>query len=54
MKEKPLFFARKFDPLFNQQLINVADQSIYGLYSAGKQNCQFDNFMMINSIKFNF
>lgn len=32
-KDKPIFFARKFDPLINQQVINSIDQNIYGLYS---------------------
>jgi len=40
-KEKPIFFARKFDPLFNNQLINTVDQSMFGLYSA--------NFKSLNS-----
>ncbi|RMZ98478.1 xylosyltransferase oxt [Brachionus plicatilis] len=30
----PVFFARKFDPLHNNLMINFVDQSIYGLYSA--------------------
>lgn len=29
-----MFFARKFDPLHNNLMINLVDQSIYGLYSA--------------------
>lgn len=41
LKEKPIFFARKFDPLFNNQLINAVDQSMFGLYSA--------NFKSLNS-----
>ena len=34
LKNSALFFARKFDPLHNNQLINIVDQSIFGLYSA--------------------
>ena len=45
MKEKPLFFARKFDPLFNQHLINAADQAINGLYTA--------NFKSLNAFWLN-
>jgi hypothetical protein len=33
LKNSALFFARKFDPLHNNQLINIVDQSIFGLYS---------------------
>ena len=36
LKHKAMFIARKFDPLFNSELINNVDQSIYGLYPAGK------------------
>ena len=33
LKNIPIFFARKFDPLHNNQLINIVDQSIFGIYS---------------------
>ncbi|CAF0815289.1 unnamed protein product [Brachionus calyciflorus] len=31
-KDQPVFFSRKFDPLNNQLMINIMDQSIFGLY----------------------
>ena len=34
LKNSPLFFARKLDPIHNNQLINIIDQTIFGLYSA--------------------
>lgn len=33
---KPLFLARKFDPLFNSELINNLDQSMFGYFSPSK------------------
>jgi len=31
-----MFIARKFDPLFNNELINNVEQSIFGLFPASK------------------
>ena len=41
LQKSALFFARKFDPIHNNHLINIVDQSIFGLYSA--------NFKSLNS-----
>jgi hypothetical protein len=30
------FFARKFNPMLDNQLLNTIDQSLFGLYSPGK------------------
>ena len=41
LKNMPMFFARKFDPIHSNHLINIVDQSIFGVYSA--------NFKSLNS-----
>ncbi len=33
LNNQPLFFARKFDPLFNNDVLNNIDQNMFGLYS---------------------
>jgi hypothetical protein len=35
MPNEAVFFARKFDPMINQQIINLVDQTMYGVYNAG-------------------
>jgi hypothetical protein len=30
IKQSTLFFGRKFDPIFNQDVINFLDEQIYG------------------------
>ena len=46
-----MFIARKFDPLFNSELINNVDQSIFGLYSASNNTyCQIISFKIINNL----
>lgn len=35
MKQKPIFFARKFEAIVNQEIINDVDAYLYGAYATG-------------------
>lgn len=36
MDEKPIFFARKFEPVVNQDIINSVDTYLFGYSNQGK------------------
>ena len=60
MDEKPIFFARKFEPVVNQDIINSVDTYLFGYSNQGKvtkeQSCLPDIMldMILFSIDYNF
>jgi hypothetical protein len=36
LEEKPIFFARKFEAIINQEIINNVDTFLYGPYPKGR------------------
>ncbi len=46
LANEQIFFARKFDPLINQQIINQIDQMIFGMYTTGDYTTHTPNFVV--------